>query len=70
MGNYMNIEQLSDYLGGIPVNTLRQWCSRGKIPYIKVPGSNHVVFSSNDVDEWLSHGRRGGNGKSISTEKR
>lgn len=55
LNGYMKVDQLSVYLD-IPVNTLRQYCSKGRIPFIKVPGSNHVRFSREAIDRWMETG--------------
>ena len=62
---YMDVHQLSEYLGGIPINTLRKWCSNKKIPYIKIPGSSHVRFQQEEIDQWMLKGRIG-DGESVS----
>ena len=52
---YMDINELSRFLA-IPVATLRQYCSKGTIPYIRVPGSSHIRFSQVAIDAWMQEG--------------
>lgn len=56
-GHYLNTEKAAEYLALSP-NTLRQYVSRGKIPFIKVPGSNQVRFRREDLDKWMMQGFR------------
>jgi len=46
----LNIREASEYLG-IPENTLRCWCSRKVIPYVKL--GRMVRFDINQLEEWL-----------------
>ena len=55
---YFDVEMLARYLM-MSKNTIRQYVSRGKIPFIKVPGSNLVRFSKVAVDEWMMGGLQG-----------
>jgi excisionase family DNA binding protein len=48
---YMNIEELSDYLH-IPRNTLYAYTCRKRIPHYKIRGS--VRFEKKDIDEWMA----------------
>jgi excisionase family DNA binding protein len=40
----------------ISLNTLRQYVSKRKIPFIKVPGSNLVRFDSGSLRDWMKQG--------------
>ena len=40
----------------ISLNTLRQYVSKRKIPFIKVPGSNLTRFKSSDLWLWMEGG--------------
>jgi excisionase family DNA binding protein len=62
---YMNTEQAAEYVV-VSVHTMRQWISRKKIPFIKIPNSNRVLLKKNDLDEWLHQGYHGA---SIAAEK-
>ena len=46
----LDIEDASAYLG-IPVNTLRCWCSCRKIPYVKL--GRMVRFDVTLLEEWF-----------------
>ena len=46
----LNIGEASEYLG-IPVNTLRCWCSRKAIPYIKL--GRMVRFDITQLEVWI-----------------
>jgi len=47
----LSIEEASEYLG-IPKNTLRCWCSRRSIPYVKLHG-RMVRFDVLRLDTWI-----------------
>jgi excisionase family DNA binding protein len=46
----LNIRDASVYLG-ISVNTLRCWCSRKTIPYVKL--GRMVRFNISELDQWI-----------------
>jgi len=46
----LNIGEASEYLG-IPVNTLRCWCSRRIIPHVKL--GRMVRFDIAQLEEWF-----------------
>ena len=52
---YFDVDAVARYLMMSP-NTIRQYVSRGRIPFIKVPGSNLVRFLKSQVDEWMLQG--------------
>ena len=52
---YLDTATVAQYLKMSP-NTIRQYVSRGRIPFIKVPGSNLVRFSKNQIDQWMMQG--------------
>ena len=54
---YLDVEALAQYLMMSP-NTIRQYVSKGRIPYIKVPGSHLVRFLRSQVDTWMMEGLR------------
>lgn len=47
----LDVHQLSDKLN-VPVNTLYQWTSQKKIPYIKLRGQ--LRFDEDEVDGWIT----------------
>lgn len=47
----LSTEQLSEYLN-VPTATIRDWCYKRKIPFVKV--GRHVRFRPSDVEKWLS----------------
>lgn len=51
----LDIAEASEYLG-IPANTLRCWCSRKRIPYVKL-GERMVRFDRHELDEWFGKQR-------------
>lgn len=55
---YYDVETVARYLMMSP-NTIRQYVSRGRIPYIKVPGSNLVRFLKSQIDDWMMEGSHG-----------
>ena len=46
----LDIRDASEYLG-IPVNTLRCWCSRKTIPHVKI--ARMVRFDVEELDRWI-----------------
>ena len=55
--SYMTYIEAAEYLS-VSVNTLRQWVSKGMIPFYKIPGSNQVRFKREDLDNWMQQGFR------------
>lgn len=47
---FLNIDQTSQYLG-IPKNTLYQYTSRRKIPFVKV--GKQLIFEVAELKQWL-----------------
>ena len=47
---YLNIRELSDYLG-ISKGTLYVWVCQKRIPYVKI--SNLLRFDLNQIDGWV-----------------
>ena len=52
---YFDAKTLAEYLG-IKLNTVRQYVSRDKIPYFKMPGSRSVRFRKAEIDAWMRQG--------------
>lgn len=50
----IDVNELAEYLK-ITVETLYNWISQKKIPYVKV-GSRLVRFDLEKIDEWLEQG--------------
>ena len=46
----MTVEEVSKFLD-VPVATIRKWCSKRYIPYMKI--GRHVRFSRRSLEEWL-----------------
>ncbi len=46
-----SIKRLAEYLD-VPVPTIRYWCYKRQIPFVKV--GRHVRFKPSDVLKWLS----------------
>jgi excisionase family DNA binding protein len=49
-----SVAQVCDYLGSTP-NTIRVWCSKRRIPYVKV--GRKVRFIPADLRKWVEEGR-------------
>jgi excisionase family DNA binding protein len=54
---YMDTETVAEYLMMSP-NTIRKWCRKKQIPFIKVEGSKLVRFLKSEIDEWMKRGMR------------
>jgi excisionase family DNA binding protein len=52
---WLTIEELSSYIG-LKVSTIYQYVNRDRIPYMKIPGSNKLIFRRKDIDAWISLG--------------
>ncbi len=52
---YANIKEVSEYTS-IPVKTLYEWASVGRIPSIKL--SRRVLFDLNDIDKVMASLKR------------
>ncbi len=52
---YANIKQVSEYTS-LPVKTLYEWASIGKIPSIKL--GRHVLFDLQDIDQIMANLKR------------
>lgn len=52
---YANIKEVSAYTS-LPVKTLYEWASVGKIPSIKI--GRRVLFDLNDIDEVMANLKR------------
>ncbi len=52
---YANIKQVSEYTS-LPVKTLYEWASIGKIPSIKI--GRRVLFDLNDIDKVMANLKR------------
>jgi excisionase family DNA binding protein len=50
MTNLLTASQIAEYLG-VPVSTVRKWCSEKFVPHLKV--GRLVRFRAADVDRWL-----------------
>lgn len=59
---YINIKELSKYTS-IPVKTLYEWSSIGKIPSIKV--GRRVLFDLQDIDRVMASLKRQQYGKAV-----
>ena len=46
----LDVNEASEYLG-IPVNTLRCWCSRKTIPHVKI--GRMVRFDVEELNRWI-----------------
>jgi len=55
MKEYLNIKELSEYLG-IKTSTLYAKVSAGQIPHYKI--NRLVRFGKDDIDEWLESQKR------------
>jgi excisionase family DNA binding protein len=52
---YCNIKEVSEYIS-LPVKTLYEWASQGRIPSIKI--GRRVLFDLNDIDEIMAKMKR------------
>jgi len=55
-----SVDRLAQYLD-VPVATVRDWCYKRKIPFIKA--GRHVRFKFSDVEKWLEEGEGDGHYK-------
>lgn len=55
METLLTIDDISKTLK-VSIKTLRNWCYRAKIPYVKVNGC--VRFRVSDINAWLGHARQ------------
>ncbi len=55
---YVDIKKVSKYTS-LPVKTLYEWASTGKIPSIKI--SKRVLFDLHDIDELMASLKRNNN---------
>lgn len=63
MKRYANIKEVSEYTS-LPVKTLYEWASLGRIPSIKL--GRRVLFDLNDIDNFMSSLKRDtGHGEKI-----
>jgi len=52
---WMGIEDLSDYIG-LKTSTIYQYVNQQRIPFRKIPGSSRLIFSREQIDEWIEGG--------------
>lgn len=52
---YCSIKDVSEYTS-LPVKTLYEWASQGRVPSIKV--GRRVLFDLNDIDEFMKSLKR------------
>ena len=52
---YVSIKEISEYTS-LPVKTLYEWASLGRIPSIKL--GRRVLFDLNDIDSFMSSLKR------------
>ncbi|CAG1770822.1 hypothetical protein BAC3_01347 [uncultured bacterium] len=55
---YVSIKEISEYTS-LPVKTLYDWASQGKIPSIKL--GRRVLFDINDIDQLMASLKRNTN---------
>lgn len=55
MKRYANIKEVSEYTS-LPIKTLYEWASLGRIPSIKL--GRRVLFDLNDIDNFMSSLKR------------
>ncbi len=55
MKRYANIREVSEYTS-LPIKTLYEWASLGRIPSIKL--GRRVLFDLNDIDNFMSSLKR------------
>ena len=48
---YCSIQDVSEYTS-LPIKTLYEWASQGRIPSIKI--GRRVLFDLNDIDEFMT----------------
>ncbi len=63
---YANIKEVSEYTS-IPVKTLYEWSSVGKIPFIKL--GRKILFDLNDIDQIMASLKRNCNQYDKTTNK-
>ncbi len=52
---WLNIGELSDYIG-VKISTIYQYVNRGQIPFKKIPGGSKLIFSRDEIDNWIKNG--------------
>ena len=52
---WLNIGELSDYIS-VKISTIYQYVNRGQIPFKKIPGGSKLIFSREDIDNWINNG--------------
>ncbi len=63
---YINIKELSQYTS-LPVKTLYDWTSQGKIPSIKL--GRRILFDLNDIDQLMNNLKRSNLKREINNDK-
>ena len=66
MKRYVDIKKVSEYTS-LPVKTLYEWASIGKIPSIKI--ERRVLFDLHDIDELMASMKRTNNQEEEIVEK-
>ncbi len=59
---WLTTEELSRYIG-LKASTIYQYVKRDRIPYMKIPGSNKLIFRRKDIDAWILLANRSGTEK-------
>lgn len=52
--SWLTIDQLSGYIG-LKTSTLYQYVNQNRIPFRKLPGSSKLIFSRQEIDEWIKN---------------
>ena len=56
MKTWLNTDEAATYLG-LSKNTIYHFVCERRIPFVKMPGSNQVRFSRDEIDQWMMSGR-------------
>jgi hypothetical protein len=57
MGKLIKLERLSKekFDGHLAEGTLRNWCSSGQIPFVRIGG--RIFFDEDEIESWISEHR-------------
>ena len=50
---YLNVRQLAEYIDSTE-GSVRQLCSKRRIPFVRVAGGRRVLFDTEQIDSWLA----------------
>jgi excisionase family DNA binding protein len=51
---WLTVNDVAAYIGIKPA-TIYQYVHQSRIPFKKIPGSSKLIFSKNDIDNWIGN---------------